>query len=39
VIGHPLFEIDDDSDVTRNPHVASGLSGDSLAWAFTALHS
>jgi len=39
VIGHPFFEIDDDSYVTRNPHVASGLGGDNLAWAFTAFHS
>ena len=39
VIGHPFFEIDDDSYVTGNPHVASGLGGDNLVWAFTAFHS
>jgi len=39
VIGHPFFEIDDDSYVTRNPHVSSGLGGDNLVWAFTSFHS
>jgi tetratricopeptide (TPR) repeat protein len=39
VIGHPFLELDDDSYVTRNPHVASGLGGENLAWAFTSFHS
>jgi protein O-mannosyl-transferase len=38
-IGHPFLELDDDSYVTRNPHVSSGLGGDNLAWAFTTFHS
>ncbi len=39
LIAHPFFEIDDESYVTRNPHVSSGLSGDNLGWAFTTFHS
>ena len=33
------MDLDDDSYVTRNPHVSSGLGGDNLVWAFTSFHS
>lgn len=33
---HPFVNYDDDRYVTENPHVQSGLSGDTLRWAFTS---
>ena len=39
LIGHPFLELDDETYVTRNPHVATGLSWDNTVWAFTAFHS
>jgi Tfp pilus assembly protein PilF len=35
----PFCVIDDGDYVTNNVHVASGLSIDNIAWAFTAFHS
>jgi len=39
VLGQPFLELDDDTYVSRNPHVASGLGWDNLLWAFTAFHA
>ena len=35
----PFFVLDDADYVTNNSHVVSGLSFDSITWAFTAFHS
>ena len=35
----PFFLLDDADYVTDNSHVLSGLSADSIRWAFTAFHS
>jgi tetratricopeptide (TPR) repeat protein len=39
LVAHPFVEFDDDSYVTSNPHVSSGLGWDNLVWAFTSFHS
>lgn len=39
LVWHPFLELDDDSYVTSNPHVSSGLGWDNFVWAFTAFHS
>lgn len=39
LLSHPFLELDDDSYVTRNPHVSTGLGWDNLTWAFTSFHS
>jgi tetratricopeptide (TPR) repeat protein len=36
VRGHPFVNYDDDSYVTDNAHVQSGLSGETIAWAITS---
>jgi hypothetical protein len=33
---HPFLNYDDDEYVTDNAHVKAGLSGDTVAWAFTS---
>jgi protein O-mannosyl-transferase len=33
---HPFVNYDDDRYVTQNPHVHNGLTGDTIAWAFSA---
>ena len=33
---HPFVNYDDDRYVTENPHVRSGLTWDTISWAFTA---
>jgi protein O-mannosyl-transferase len=37
VVGHGFVDYDDDEYVFRNPHVASGLSAEGVAWAFTSV--
>ena len=32
---HPFANIDDPKYVTQNPHIANGLSGGAVFWAFT----
>jgi tetratricopeptide (TPR) repeat protein len=34
-----FINFDDDAYVYDNPHVAHGLTGESIAWSFTAFHS
>lgn len=34
---HPFLNYDDDVYVTNNPHVASGLTGTNIRWAFTSI--
>jgi tetratricopeptide (TPR) repeat protein len=34
---HQFLNFDDDSYVTNNPHVASGLTGKNIIWAFTSV--
>lgn len=36
VRGHPFVNYDDDSYVTDNAHVQSGLSGETISWAITS---
>jgi len=36
VNSHPFVNYDDDRYVTDNPHVRAGLSGETIAWAFTS---
>jgi tetratricopeptide (TPR) repeat protein len=36
VRGHPFVNYDDDSYVTDNSHVQSGLSGETISWAITS---
>jgi protein O-mannosyl-transferase len=38
-VGCGFVNFDDDAYVYDNPHVAHGLTGRSIAWSFTALHS
>ncbi len=38
-VRHDFINLDDDSYVTENPHVATGLTCESVAWAFTSSHS
>ncbi len=35
-IHHPFVNYDDDGYVTENPHTQEGLSGETVAWAFTS---
>ena len=37
--GYDFVNFDDDAYVYDNPHVSHGLSGESVAWSFTAFHS
>ena len=34
---HPFLDFDDNVYVTDNPHVATGLTGKNIAWAFTSI--
>ena len=34
-VGHDFLNLDDDRYVTRNPHLAKGLTAEGLAWAAT----
>jgi tetratricopeptide (TPR) repeat protein len=36
---HEFVNYDDESYVTKNPHVASGITGKNVMWAFTSVHS
>ena len=36
---HHYLTVDDPDYVTQNPHVASGLTADSIRWAFTSTHA
>jgi tetratricopeptide (TPR) repeat protein len=36
---HQFLNFDDDIYVTKNPHVASGISKENIAWAFTSVES
>lgn len=38
VAGHAYLNLDDDVYVTRNPFVRSGVSSESVRWAFTTVH-
>jgi len=35
---HEFINYDDDFYVVANPHVASGITGKNIAWAFTTMH-
>ncbi len=35
--GHEFIHFDDDAYVTANPHVAGGISGKNIIWAFTTV--
>lgn len=37
VLSHPFINYDDDTYVTANAHVQSGLNGQSVAWALTSI--
>ena len=39
VRGHAFIDLDDDLYITENPHVASGLTAPSVAWALTTFHA
>ena len=39
VRGHEFVNYDDGPYVYENPHVRAGLTGESVKWAFTAMHS
>src|SRR6266568_627133 len=34
---HQFLDYDDNDYVTSNPHVASGISGENIMWAFTSV--
>src|SRR6266702_2505053 len=36
---HQFLNLDDDTYVTNNPHVASGITGQNIMWAFTSVDS
>jgi protein O-mannosyl-transferase len=38
-VRHDFVNFDDDKYVTNNPHVTQGLTGPSIAWAFSARHA
>ena len=37
--GHQFLTYDDDQYVTRNPHVATGLTGGNILWAFASTYA
>jgi len=39
VVGHDFVDFDDPPYVTENPHVLTGITGENVAWAFTAFHA
>ena len=39
VSNHDFVSCDDDTYVTRNPHVQAGLSTESIKWAFTTTYA
>jgi tetratricopeptide (TPR) repeat protein len=39
VSGHPFIEFDDNKYVTENSHVLAGLTGSTVAWAFTTYYA
>lgn len=39
IVDHRFVEFDDPLYVTENPHVARGLTGEGVAWAFTTSHA
>jgi tetratricopeptide (TPR) repeat protein len=38
-VNHQFLSFDDEDYVTRNPHVASGITGKNIIWAFTSVHA
>jgi tetratricopeptide (TPR) repeat protein len=38
-VQHEFVNFDDDAYIYNNPHVAHGLTGESVAWSFTSLHA
>lgn len=39
VQGHEFINLDDEQYITQNPHMRSGFTSASLAWAFTTTHA
>ncbi len=39
VLGYPFVDLDDGEYVAANPHLARGLDGDSVAWAFSSFYA
>jgi protein O-mannosyl-transferase len=39
VAHHDFVNYDDEAYVTKNPHVASGITGKNIVWAFTSFHA